>query len=436
MSDYLSITPAEREAMLGKIGVGDVSELYADIPAALLKKKVKLSEGRSQQETFRAMKALAARNKNYDSVFLGAGSYNHYIPSVVKSLASREEFLTAYTPYQAEMSQGILQSVFEYQTMICRLTGMDVANASHYSGATAAAEACIMCADKTPKVVTFDNVNPDTLDTLGTYLSARKIELIVLPAKGGLATELPESVGKAGAVYLESPNYYGLIENVSAVAESGKAHGAAVILGCNPLSLALFKTPRELGADVAVGDGQPFGMPLSFGGPYLGYIAVTKDRMRKLPGRIVGETTDADGRRAYVLTLQAREQHIRRERATSNICSNQAHCALTAAIYLAAMGPQGLKDVATVCASNAHYLASKLESVGAKRFYNGEFFHEFVTVTPFKAADILRALDARGILGGLALDEHRILWCCTEMNTKADMDAVVETVEATYANFV
>lgn len=433
MSDYLSITPEQKEEMLSVVGVNSTSELYKDVPEVLRKRKVVLADGKSQQEVYDIFAEFASRNKVYDSVFLGAGSYNHYIPSVVKSITSREEFVTSYTPYQAEMSQGILQAIFEYQTMICELTGMDVSNASHYSGATAAAEGCIMCADRVKKVVTFDNVNPDTLDTLRTYLTARNIELTVVPAEGGKAV-LPENTIAGATVYFESPNYYGLLEDAEELIKAAKAANCKVVMGCNPLSLALFRSPAELGADVAVGDGQPFGMPMSFGGPYLGYMAAKKEYMRKLPGRIVGETTDAAGERAYVLTLQAREQHIRREKATSNICSNEALCALTAAVYLSAMGKEGEKNVAVTCASNAHYLAAELEKVGAKRFYGGEFFHEFVTITPHKAAAIVRALDKQNILGGLVLDEHRILWCCTEMNKKADMDKVVKVVEEVYAN--
>lgn len=433
MSDYLSITPEQKEKMLSVVGVNSTSELYKDVPEVLRKRKVVLADGKSQQEVYDIFAEFASRNKVYDSVFLGAGSYNHYIPSVVKSITSREEFVTSYTPYQAEMSQGILQAIFEYQTMICELTGMDVSNASHYSGATAAAEGCIMCADRVKKVVTFDNVNPDTLDTLRTYLTARNIELTVVPAEGGKAV-LPENPIEGATVYFESPNYYGLLEDAEELIKTAKTANCKVVMGCNPLSLALFRSPAELGADVAVGDGQPFGMPMSFGGPYLGYMAAKKEYMRKLPGRIVGETTDAAGERAYVLTLQAREQHIRREKATSNICSNEALCALTAAVYLSAMGKEGVKNVAMTCASNAHYLAAELEKVGAKRFYGGEFFHEFVTITPHKAAAIVRALDKQNILGGLVLDEHRILWCCTEMNKKADMDKVVKVVEEVYAN--
>lgn len=433
MSDYLSITPEQKEEMLSVVGVNSTSELYKDVPEVLRKRKVVLADGKSQQEVYDIFAEFASRNKVYDSVFLGAGSYNHYIPSVVKSITSREEFVTSYTPYQAEMSQGILQAIFEYQTMICELTGMDVSNASHYSGATAAAEGCIMCADRVKKVVTFDNVNPDTLDTLRTYLTARNIELTVVPAEGGKAV-LPENPIEGATVYFESPNYYGLLEDAEELIKAAKAANCKVVMGCNPLSLALFRSPAELGADVAVGDGQPFGMPMSFGGPYLGYMAAKKEYMRKLPGRIVGETTDAAGERAYVLTLQAREQHIRREKATSNICSNEALCALTAAVHLSAMGKEGVKNVAVTCASNAHYLAAELEKVGSKRFYGGEFFHEFVTITPHKSAAIVRALDKQNILGGLVLDEHRILWCCTEMNKKADMDKVVKVVEEVYAN--
>lgn len=429
MADYLSISDAERAAMLGLIGVSSVSELYSDLPKELRRKKFALSEGRSQQETYAALAELAGRNTTYRSVFRGAGSYVHYIPSAVKSLTSREEFLTAYTPYQPEISQGILQATFEFQTMMCNLTGMDVATASHYSGATAAAEACVMCADKSKKVVTFSNVNPDTAETIRTYLGARGIELEVLPAYEGTA-DLAGAEGY-GAVYVESPNYYGIVEDVAAIAAAAKAKGGKVIVGCNPLALALFKAPGELSADVVVGDAQPFGLPVSFGGPYLGYMAAKKEFMRKLPGRIVGETTDADGRRAFVLTLQTREQHIRREKATSNICSNQAHCALTAAVYLSLAGPHGLKEIAVKCASNAHYLAKGLAHAGAKLFYEKEFFHEFVTITPGKASALAAALERKGILGGLPIDKHRTLWCCTELNGKADMDEVIRIAEET-----
>lgn len=427
MADYLSLTDAERQEMLAAIGVKTVDELFSDIPKKLRTKKLNLPEGKSQQETYAFMRALSRKNRVYDSIFLGAGSYDHFIPSVVKSVCSRSEFVTAYTPYQAEMSQGILQAIFEYQTMICNLTGMDVSNASHYSGATAAAEGCIMCCDKIKRVVTFDNVNPDVMDTLTTYLSARGITLDVLDSADGKAY-LPSDIGETGAVYVESPNFYGIIEDVKTLADDCHSLGGKLVLNCNPISLGLLKTPRELGADIAVGEAQPLGLPMSFGGPYIGYMATTSKDMRRLPGRIVGETVDADGNRAFVLTLQAREQHIRREKATSNICSNEALCALTVSVYLASVGADGLKEVATACASNAHYLAAELVKKGAKLAYSAEFFHEFVTITEGKAEEILTALSKENILGGLMLDADSILWCCTEKADKASMDKVVSIV--------
>ncbi len=427
MADYLSLTDAERREMLKVIGVENVDDLFEDIPRSLRARKLNLPEGKSQQETFDFMKALAKKNRVYDSIFLGAGSYDHYIPSVVKSICSRSEFVTAYTPYQAELSQGILQAIFEYQTMICNLTGMDVSNASHYSGATAAAEGCIMCADKVKRVVTFDNINPDVMDVLTTYLTARGITLDVIDSVDGKAI-LPDDIGAVGAVYVENPNFYGLIEDTTAISEICHANGGKFVLGANPVSLGILRTPREQGADVAVGEAQPLGLPMSFGGPYIGYMATTAKEMRRMPGRIVGETVDHDGNRAYVLTLQAREQHIRREKATSNICSNEALCALTVSVYLAAVGATGLKEVATACASNAHYLASGLVCKGAKLAFGGEFFHEFATITEGKAYEIISALEKENILGGLVLDNDTILWCCTEKATKESMDKVIEIV--------
>lgn len=427
MADYLSLTDAEKRAMLDTIGVDKVDDLFEDIPNTLRCKKLNLPGGKSQQETYAFMRALSKRNRIYDSIFMGAGSYDHYIPSVVKSICSRSEFVTAYTPYQAEMSQGILQAIFEYQTMICNLTGMDVSNASHYSGATAAAEGCIMSADKVKRVVTFDNINPDVMDVLSTYLTARGIELVVLDSVDGKAV-LPDDIGMVGAVYCENPNFYGLIEDTASIAETCHNNGGKFVLGMNPIAMGLLKSPREQGADIAVGEAQPLGLPMSFGGPYIGFMATTQKEMRKMPGRIVGETVDSEGNRAYVLTLQAREQHIRRERATSNICSNQALCALTVSVYLASVGSEGLRHVARACTSNAHYLANGLVEKGAKLCFNGEFFHEFVTLTEGKAEEIITALKKENILGGLLIDGDTILWCCTEKATKESMDKVIEIV--------
>ncbi len=432
MANYLSITQREEQEMLASIGVKSLGELFEDIPSDLKLKKLNLPEGKSQQETMEILTALSKKNKVYDVILRGAGSYDHYIPSMVKNLSSRSEFVTAYTPYQAEMSQGILQAIFEYQSMICNLTGLEVSNASVYNGANAAAEAMLMCTEKTRRTfITFDNVRPDTLKVLKTYAARRGIAVQVLPAKDGVCDKkaLKEALGETTAcVYIEQPNYFGLIEDAEEIGILAHEAKAKFVMGCNPISLAVLKTPAECGADIAVGDAQPLGLPMSFGGPYVGYMACTGKEMRKLPGRIVGETTDHDGNRAYVLTLQAREQHIRREKAFSNICSNQAYCALIASMYVSAMGPEGLKEVAEACTSYAHYLASSLEKEGFKLKYKGEFFHEFVTTGEVPADKVLKALDKAGILGGLKLSENEILWCATETLSKADIDRAVEVI--------
>ena len=345
-------------------------------------------------------------------------------------MTGKEEFVTAYTPYQAEISQGVLQSIFEYQTMICELTGMDVSNASVYDGATAAAEAVNMCCERSRNVVFCSAAaHPDTIEVVKTYCWASDHEFVLVPAKDGKTdwnSIVPQLDKKTTAcLYIQSPNFFGQIEDVQQAAEAVHTVGAKLIMGCNPIALGLYKTPAELGADIAVGEGQPLGMPLSFGGPYLGFMATTKAMMRKLPGRIVGETTDVDGKRAFVLTLQAREQHIRREKASSNICSNQALCAMTAAVYLAAVGPEGLKQVANLCYQKAHYLMQQLTAIpGITLRYQGPFFHEFVT-DQGDANRILLKLEQEGILGGLPLSDGGILWCATEKNSKEDIDRMV-----------
>lgn len=432
MADYLSTTERETKEMLEKIGVKAIDELFEDIPADLKVKKLNLPEGKSQQETMEIMTALSKKNKVYDVILRGAGSYNHYVPSMVKNLSSRSEFITAYTPYQAEMSQGILQAIFEYQTMICNLTGLEVSNASVYNGANAAAEAMLMCAEKNRKtLITLDNIRPDTLKVLKTYAARRGITVKVLPVKDGVCdlSALKGALGEDTAcVYIEQPNYFGLIEDATAIGEAAHEAKAKFVMGCNPIALAVLKSPAECGADIAVGDAQPLGLPMAFGGPYVGFMACTAKEMRKMPGRIVGETCDHDGNRAYVLTLQAREQHIRREKAYSNICSNQAYCALIASMYMSAMGANGMAEVAEACVSYAHYLAEALQEAGLKIKYAGEYFHEFVTVSEVPADKILKALDKAGILGGLKLSKNEILWCATETLSKADIDKAAEVV--------
>lgn len=431
MGSYVPSTAQERQEMLASIGLCSIDELFSHIPDSLkLKGELNLPSGKSELEVCRTMEHIAAQNIVFDSIFRGAGAYDHYIPAIVKSVTGKEEFVTAYTPYQAEISQGVLQSIFEYQTMICELTGMDVSNASVYDGATAAAEAVNMCCERSRNVVFCSAAaHPDTIEVVKTYCWASGHEFVLVPAKDGKTdwnSIVPQLDKKTSAcLYIQSPNFFGQIEDVQQAAEAVHAVGAKLIMGCNPIALGLYKTPAELGADIAVGEGQPLGMPLSFGGPYLGFMATTKAMMRKLPGRIVGETTDVDGKRAFVLTLQAREQHIRREKASSNICSNQALCAMTAAVYLAAVGPEGLNQVANLCYQKAHYLMQQLTAIpGITLRYQGPFFHEFVT-DQADANRILLKLEQEGILGGLPLSDGGILWCTTEKNSKADIDRMV-----------
>ena len=434
MGSYVPSTLQERQEMLESIGLSSIDQLFSHIPDELkLKGELNLPSGMSELEVSSAMKKIAAKNVVFGSIFRGAGAYDHYIPSIVKSVTGKEEFLTAYTPYQAEISQGVLQSIFEYQTMICELTGMDVSNASVYDGATAAAEAVNMCCERSRKVVFCSAAaHPDTIAVVKTYCWAAGHELVLLPVKDGktdldaMASQLDKKT--SACLYLQSPNFFGQLEEMEKAAEMIHSVGAKLIAGCNPIALGLLKTPAEQGADIAVGEGQPLGMPLSFGGPYLGFMAATQAMMRKLPGRIVGETVDVDGKRAFVLTLQAREQHIRREKASSNICSNQALCALTASVYLATVGPDGLKQAASLCYQKAHYLAQQLCSIpGVSLRYSGTFFHEFVTDQ--KDYDkLLSALEQQGILGGYPLADGGILWCATEKNTKEEMDRVVEII--------
>ncbi len=430
MGSYIPSTSAQREEMLKEAGFETIDDLYRDIPDDLkVRGGLQLPEGCSELETDRIMRSLARKNVVYDSVFRGAGAYRHYIPAIVKSVVSKEEFVTAYTPYQAEISQGVLQSIFEYQTMICELTGMDVSNASVYDGATAAAEAVSMCrTPKKTKVLVSEAVHPDVLKVIRTYCWAAGDEVVTVPVCDG-KTAVPDFSDPAvSCIYLQQPNFFGVIEDAKEIGAAAHEAGVKMILGMDPFAMCLLPSPAEYGADIAVGEGQPLGMPLSYGGPYLGFMAASEKMMRKLPGRIVGRTADDQGRTAYVLTLQAREQHIRREKASSNICSNEALCALTAAVYLSAMGPEGMKEAASQCYAKAHYLASELEKAGLKRRYSSDFFCEFVTECS-DPEGLNAKLAEKGILGGLPVDGG-ILWCVTEMNTKAEMDLLVKEAAA------
>ena len=433
MGSYQPSTQAERQAMLEAIGCQSVDDLYAQVPPEMRLDHLDLPDGKSELEVRRILEGIAAKNTVFPSVFRGAGAYKHYIPAIVKSVTSKETFVTAYTPYQAELSQGVLQSIFEYQTMICALTGMDASNASIYDGASAAAEAVAMCRDRKRSTVLISAAaHPMVRRTVETYCFGSGAEVKTVPVKNGFTdaqalTDLLDDT--VACFYLQQPNYYGRIESAKELGEAVHAAGAKFIMGVNPIAMAVLKTPGECGADIAVGEGQPLGMPLSFGGPYLGFMAATSALTRKLPGRIVGETTDHDGRRAFVLTLQAREQHIRREKASSNVCSNQALCAMTAAVYLAAMGPDGLRQAAESCMAHARYAAQKVCDVpGFDMVYPGPYFHEFVTTCPCRPEKLLSGLAKRGILGPLTLEDGNLLWCATEMNTRDEIDALEQAI--------
>ena len=434
MGNYIPGTKQEQKEMLAEIGFGSMEELFGHIPDEVkVKGGLKIPEGMSELEVRKKVTQMAEKNKVFPVIFRGAGAYRHFIPSVVKSVISKENLLTAYTPYQAEISQGILQSIFEYQTMICELTGMDTSNASVYDGATAAAEGIAMCRErKRKKALISETTDPKVLETVKTYCFGNGMDLVMIPSKDGLTDvdALRELIDDTTAcVYIQHPNYYGSLEDAQAIGEIVHEAGAKYIMGVNPISLGIIKTPKEYGADVAVGEGQPLGLPLAFVGPYVGFMACVSAMTRKLRGRFVGQTTDHNGKVGYVLTLQAREQHIRREKASSNICSNQALCALAVGVYLASVGGEGLKNVATQCTSKAHYMAKELEKTGYQIENKGEYFHEFVTVSDVPSEKVLNALEQEGILGGYPLDEHRILWCCTEMNSKEDIDRAVAIIK-------
>lgn len=433
MGSYIPSTLEERDEMLKAIGISSVDELYAAVPSQMKLDHLNIPHGMAELTVSEKIRAMAAKNKVFGAIFRGAGAYNHFIPSIVKEVTSKETFLTAYTPYQAEISQGVLQDIFEYQSMICELTGMDVSNASVYDGASAAAESIAMCIDrKRRKALVSATTNPMVIETIKTYCFGNGVEVVLVPEKNGVTDidAIDSLAGDTGAcVYVQQPNYFGQIEDCSVIAEKAHEKGLKMVMGINPIAAISLKSPRECGADVAVGEGQPLGMPLSFGGPYLGFMATTNENLRRLPGRIVGETKDIDGKRAYVLTLQAREQHIRREKASSNICSNQALCAMTAAVYLTTMGTDGMQQVASLCYSKAHYAAQQISAVpGFDIVYKGEFFNEFVTKAPCDAEKLLAKLEEKNILGGYPVDGG-LMWCVTEMNSKEQIDDLVSALK-------
>jgi len=441
---FIANTPADQAEMLAAIGVEQVAELFADIPASLrLTRELKLPAPEPEPILIKNLKSLAARNISSAEamVFLGAGTYDHYIPSVVRHILGRSEFYTAYTPYQAEISQGTLQAIYEYQTMICNLTGLDVSNASLYDGATALVEAALMAtgATRRSKVVASASINPEYQRVLATYCDFLDLQLVVGALSDGKPSveQLRDLVDEqTAAVIVQYPNFFGQIEEgIEQLAEIAHAHGALLICAANPIALGLLKPPGELGVDIACGEGQALGNPMAFGGPHLGYLACREKYLRRMPGRIVGATTDAAGNRGYVLTLQAREQHIRRQKATSNICSNQALNALAATVYLSLLGPQGLAKVAEHSVQKAHYLYDQLLNIeGVSPGLPGPFFHEFTLRVKANPEELFSRLVEYGILGPLPLARYYpelddlVLFCVTEQRTKEELDYLVKVM--------
>lgn len=431
---YSPHSAVEVEEMLDFIGMESKSELFTDIPDNLkLKRELNLGPGLAEMKLSRHLKELAAKNMNLDDYpcFLGAGAYDHYIPAALDQLLLRSEFYTAYTPYQAEISQGILQAIFEYQTMICSITAMDVANASLYEGGSALAEACQMACEgsRRRQVILPATLHPEHLEVVKSYALSGKMEIVLAPERGGLIDEeatLALLGQDTACLVIQQPNFFGCLEGISVLEKAVHAHKALLIMAVNPMSLGLIKPPGEWGADIVVGEGQPLGNPLSFGGPYLGFMACAKKYMRRMPGRLVGQTVDSSGKTCYVLTLQAREQHIRREQAGSNICSNQALNALAASIYLSLIGQQGLVEIAQRCHRLAVYARRELEKYGLVLSYPQAFFNEFA-VKVDNPARINRLLLEQGIIGGYELP-GALLLAFTEKRTRAEIDQLAALI--------
>ena len=441
---YLPLTEDDRQAMLKEIGAASVEDLFKDIPPAVrLKGELALPPALSEMGALQHLSDLAQKNRHFQNTvsFMGAGIYDHFIPSVIKHVTGRSEFYTSYTPYQPEVSQGVLQAIFEYQTMICELTGMDVSNASMYDGGTAVAEGAVMgCgATRRSKVLVSRSVSPFYRAVLKNYFHSRGLELEEIPLRDGctdrhqLASLLSDDVA---TVVLQQPNFFGMVENMSGLADLIHEYKAVFLVAADPISLGLLQTPAEYGADIVVGEGQYLGVPASFGGPVLGIMAAREKFVRQIPGRIAGETVDSEGNRGYVLTLQTREQHIRREKAASNICSNEALVALAASVYLATMGPQGMREVAEHCLQKTAYAREQITALkGFTLAFPGINFKEFAVTVPGDPAALNRKLLENNILGGVNISsfypelENTMLLAFTEKRTKAEIDTLVRELE-------
>ncbi|MGI8383384.1 aminomethyl-transferring glycine dehydrogenase subunit GcvPA [Robertmurraya sp. P23] len=437
---YLPMTETDKKAMLEEIGISDVQELFNDIPESVqFKGEYNIKKAKSETALLKELTILAAKNADLRShtSFLGAGVYDHYMPVIVDHVLSRSEFYTAYTPYQPEISQGELQAIFEFQTMICELTGMDVANSSMYDGGTALAEAAMLSSGHTKrkKVLLSSTVHPETKDVVKTYAKGQYVEVVEIPYKDGV-TDLDALKSEMGddiaAVIVQYPNFFGRIEPMKELEEIIHANKAMFVVSSNPLSLGALTPPGAFGADIVAGDAQPFGIPTSFGGPHCGYFAVTNKLVRKIPGRLVGQTKDDQGRRGFVLTLQAREQHIRRDKATSNICSNQALNALAASVAMTALGKKGVKEMAVSNIQRAHYAKKAFENKGFTIAFNGPSFNEFVVVLNKPVKEVNQQLLQEGIIGGYDLGrdypelKNHMLVAVTELRTKEEIDLFVD----------
>ena len=433
MYKYFPHTQADIDTMLRKVGIESLDDLYAEVPEEVrFKGDYDLPEAKSELEVRQTFDRLCQRNQVL-TVFAGAGVYDHYTPAVVPSIIGRSEFLTSYTPYQAEISQGTLHYIFEWQSMIAELTGLDIANASMYDGCTATAEAVLMAnanAKKTNRVLVSEAVDPRVLDVVRTYARFHGVEIVTIATRDGQTdkADLDRLLGEGSVagVVVQQPNYYGQVEDFTGYADAIHAQKGLFIVNSPALYLSVLKTPGEWGADIAVGDGQTLGIPMSYGGPYVGYMCCTEKLMRKMPGRIVGMTKDNRGQRVFVLTLQAREQHIRRQKATSNICSNQSLMALWATIYMSVMGKEGVKEAALASYAGAHYLAQQLVATGHfKLTYGGEFFNEFCVDYDGDTDQLLGRLAQQGILCGVKVGGHTLMMAVTEKRTKEEIDQLV-----------